>query len=728
MRHKPMTPPPLALAAAAALGIAILADPLIAQAADPPDKDARATDLQTVKVTGPSQTDLRREDPTLRISIGREDILRHHDDRLGSLLRRLPGVTVTAEGIRMRGLGGDHVQILIDGDLAPAGFLIDSIAPELVERIEILPTAVAEYSTRSIAGTINIVLRRNDGARQRTLKIGAGQSGAGIMPAATLLLSGKRQALAWSVSTTASAPKERLDAIIEEQASDAQGKLLYQRRTDERYAGQTSTFNVAPKLTWALDDRNEVSWDNLLQYRKEAWTRNRKEVVLDGGPSDYPSNRWINDSRTWTAKSDGQWKRRIGEHDTLDVKLGVMHFSRDVDFAFLGYAPDGQFALDRSVVTSATHTAYSSSGKYVNGLSERHDLAFGWDGGSIIRNERRVQRDRAADGTPLDLIDDDYQADIRRLALYAQDQWRTSPRVQTYLGLRWEGLETAVGSRVTGTLHSRSSVLSPIVQWAFKPAASSKDQFRLGLARTFSAPQPWQLLPRRYSVNNGNGPTNPDQQGNPALRPEIAFGLDASYEHYLGKDGLISLGAYARRIDDVVLRSLYEQDGLWVSTPFNAGKAQTHGLTLDARFALADLLRTDADLQFTANLTRNWSRVASVPGPDNRLADQTPLSGNLGLHWQATKRFSTSMDFSYSGGATNRLSTEWTRASTPERTLDVAADWKLDAASRVNLSLSNVLHQRQGSRVVYRDVEGAMERYYGTDSALAIKLQYERQL
>jgi len=32
--------------------------------------------------------------------------------------------------------------------------------------------------------------------------------------------------------------------------------------------------------------------------------------------------------------------------------------------------------------------------------------------------------------------------------------------------------------------------------------------------------------------------------------------------------------------------------------------------------------------------------------------------------------------------------------------LDVAADWKLDEASRLNLSLSNVLQQRQCSRTV----------------------------
>ncbi|MGE6331616.1 TonB-dependent receptor plug domain-containing protein [Stenotrophomonas sp. NPDC077659] len=728
MRPHPSATPQRSLASSVALYLATLAHACTAQANDPPAQDSRATDLQTVKVTGPSTTDLRREEPTLRVSIGREDILRHHDDRLASILRRLPGVTVTADGIRMRGLGGDYVQILIDGTPAPAGFSIDSIAPELVERIEVLPTPVAEYSTRSIAGTINIVLRRNGESRQRTLKLSAAEAGGGVMPAATVLMSGKRPALAWSVSATASAPKERQDAVIDDQALDAQGLPLYLRRTRERYVGQTRTFNIAPKLTWTLGERDEVSWQNLLQYRKEAWTRDRDETVLEGGPSDYPRNRWINDSRTWTAKSDGQWKRRIGEHDTLDVKLGVMHFSRDVDFAFLGFASEGDFALDRSVRTRATHTAYSSTGKYVSGFSERHDLAFGWDGAYTERNERRVQRDRAADGRPLDLIDDDLRAEIRRLALYAQDQWRTTPRLQTYLGLRWEGLETTVGSRATGTLHNRSSVLSPIAQWVFKPSPAGKDQFRLGVARTFSAPQPWQLLPRRYSVNNSNGPANPDQQGNPALRPEVAWGVDTAYEHYFGKDGLLSVGAYARRIDDVVLRRLYVQDGLWISTPYNAGRATTQGLTLDARFALADLVRTDADLQVTANLTRNVSRVASVPGPDNRLADQTPVSGNLGVHWQASQRFAAQADYSYSGGGTNRLSHEWSRTSTPERTLDVSADWRLDDASRVSLSLSNVLQQRQGSRVVYRDAEGAVSRYYGSDSRMGIKLQYERQL
>jgi outer membrane receptor protein involved in Fe transport len=36
--------------------------------------------------------------------------------------------------------------------------------------------------------------------------------------------------------------------------------------------------------------------------------------------------------------------------------------------------------------------------------------------------------------------------------------------------------------------------------------------------------------------------------GNPNLRPELAFGMDAAWERYFGKDNLASVGTYVKRI------------------------------------------------------------------------------------------------------------------------------------------------------------------------------------
>jgi outer membrane receptor protein involved in Fe transport len=712
-----------------ALSLALLGGGGTARAA-PQDagKEQNTVVLETVEVSGTSDTGIRREEVTNRISIGREEIQRHNDDQLSSTLRRLPGVTVTAEGVRMRGLGGGYVQILLDGDPAPTGFSLDSIPPDLVERIEILPTAIAEYSTRSIAGTINIVLRKSASTRQRTLKLNAAKAGAEWYPSATLLFSGKRKGFSWSLSGTASNPKDRLNGVIDDEATDSSGATLYERHTRERYESENKTLNLAPRLTWDFGESNSFSWQSLLQYGKEEWSRDRNEEVLAGGPSEYPRNIWISDSRTLSAKTDGNWTREIGEGDSLNIKFGVNYLKRDTDFAFLGFAPAGDFALDRKVVSDAIDTSYTTVGKYVTHVGNKHSMTFGWDGAYTHRSESRLQHDLAPDGTLLDLIDEDYSAGISRIALYAQDEWQTAARLQTYLGLRWEGWNTSVSGRTIARISNRSSEFSPIAQMVWKLSENSKDQLRWGVARTFSAPLPRRLVPRRYTVNNGNGPTNPDQQGNPGLRPEIAWGLDAAYEHYFGKDAMVSLGGYVRRIDDVTLESLFEQDGIWISMPFNAGKARTHGLTLEAKFALSDLIQSTADIQFRGNLTRNWSRVDAVPGPDNRLANQTPFSGTFGVEWKMSERFSSGMDFSYVGSSFNRLSPVWSMSSWPERTLGAYANWKIDAASKITLSLSNLLHQTQSSRVSYQDPDGTSSRYYGTDSNIGIKLLYERQL
>ena len=80
------------------------------------------------------------------------------------MLKRLPGVTIQGRpgrggAIRLRGLGSGYTQILLDGERVPPGFSLDSLAPDQIERIEILRAPTAETGARAIAGTINIITR-----------------------------------------------------------------------------------------------------------------------------------------------------------------------------------------------------------------------------------------------------------------------------------------------------------------------------------------------------------------------------------------------------------------------------------------------------------------------------------------------------------------------------------------------------------------------------------------
>ncbi|UYK86716.1 TonB-dependent receptor [Xanthomonas sacchari] len=706
------------------LAFAQSTSPVATQSADTP------TELEAVKVTGTTTVDQRRAESTNRIVIDRTEILKHNDDSLSSVMRRLPGITVSpTDGIRMRGLGSGYIQILVDGTPVASDFSVDSIAPELIERIEILPTPVAEYSTRSIVGTINIVLRKNTRSTQRVLKLSAGRNGAEWSPSLSLLLSDKTEDFAWSLTASGSRTRDRVGGRIIDREVDASAVETALRDTRERYHDQLDTVSLAPRLNWTFDNGDTLSWQSLLQHDDEQWRRNRRETAIFGGPSDYPDNRWINHSRTWSGRSDVDWVHNVGDDESLNVKLGATYLKRDTDFSFLGYAPSDVLALDRFIVSDAVDSSVTSVGKYLTHIGEAHGLAFGWDGAFTRRQEHRLQQDRSAQGTLLGIVDEDYTADVSRIALYGQDEWQATPTLQVYVGVRWEGFDTAVSGRTIDSVGNRSSVFSPIGQLLWKPSADEQDQFRIGVARTFSAPAPTRLVPRRYTVNNANGPTNPDQEGNPDLRPEIAWGLDVAYEHYFGDGGMTSLSAYARSIDDVTTDLLFERDGIWIVSPVNSGRAQAHGLTLETKFALKDVwknARADVDLQ--GNLTRNWSQVDSIPGPRNRLATQIPLSGTLGATWRPSTALSLGLDFSYQGGNRSRVTDRWDMSSRPVRTLDLFAQWKLDEASKLTFTISNALHQPQAETNTYTDGAGSISRLYSVDTTTGVKLLYERKL
>jgi outer membrane receptor for ferrienterochelin and colicin len=129
--------------------------------------------MQTVEVTGTASAyDPRRDDTASQIVVNNGEIVKHGDTNVLDVLKRLPGVTVSGGAGRMRGLSSGYTQILINGERAPAGFSMDSLAPDVIERIEVMRAASAEFSTLAVAGTINIVLKKAISKAQREVKGG----------------------------------------------------------------------------------------------------------------------------------------------------------------------------------------------------------------------------------------------------------------------------------------------------------------------------------------------------------------------------------------------------------------------------------------------------------------------------------------------------------------------------------------------------------------------------
>lgn len=710
-----------------------LAPVLLAGAALAPAHGRQLADpaIARVEVKGPDPLQQRRDDALGRVVIGRAELLRYGDGALSAALQRQGGVAVVGGQIRLRGLGAGYTQILIDGEPAPAGFAVDNLSPELVERVEINRSAQADLSAQAVAGSINIILRKNGGARRRSLRLGVQPGGSAQADSAVLQASSTAAAATYAISATADHSRRREHPQIDERSSD--GSAVAVRHFDERDDNRSRKLSLVPRIDFKLGGGDSLAWHSLIDLSRIDARARQRETTLQGAPTASPDASWRALYDSWLVKSDLAWAQRLA-HGRLTLKAGIEANQRRGDYRFDGIDASGTPWLRRAVDSDAGERRAASSGKYLSAVSERHALAFGWDGALTRRNERRLQRDSVtADAPPWFVLDQDYVATVSRLALYAQDEWALDARLQAYLGLRWEALRTRIGGgdgAARTDAASSSGVASPIMQLVWKLPGSGRDQLRLALARTYKAPQPRELLPRRYTVNNDNGPASPDYQGNPLLRPELSWGLDAAYEAYFASGAMVSLALYQRRIDDVVQLRLWQDHGSWVSMPANGGGASAHGIALEGRLPIkAASLLSDPGTAFElrADAARNWSKVEALPGPDNRLADQVPLSLTLGIDARRHNQLSAGANFQLTGGWRNRSAASLLNDTATLRMLEAYLSWP-GQGGQWRLSAANLLGAGRRSRSAYDDGLSAVLRTQTTPAPPTLRLQFDLPL
>ena len=677
--------------------------------------------VQKVEVTG-ARLDQRREETAAAIIVGPQELQRQGDRTLADALKRVPGITVGEGGagrgseIRMRGLGNGYTQILLNGVAVPPGFNVESLAPELVEKVEILRSASVELGTQAIAGTVNIILRKSAPRARQEAKLGMDALAGTRSPSLAWQASDKGEGYSYTVAATASrmsAPDWRVEYETVETLAGQDAGPVVSRASPQLNANVSRAASLAPRFTWSRGADTLASQTFVNLYERSMGVASH-ETVLAGPPTQFPDNGRHVDLRGVLLRSDLTWQRVLDQGARMEAKVGVLANPRSSDFEFHSLAGGVRSPDLKTVRADIDEAGLTFAGKYQRPLGGGHALAVGWDTGRTRRTQSREEQDHTT-GTA---YDERYRGLITRVAVFAQDEWELGTDWSLSAGVRWESLETSVAQRGAGSIGQRSPVLSPVLQGMVK--LSPQRQVRLGLARTFKAPTMVDLIPRRYTTDNNNSATNPDTQGNPALRPELAWGLDAAYDHYFGKDGMFSASAYARRISDVTLPLLFKDDTRWVRTPSNQGAANARGMALELRAAFS------AAWSVRANVARNWSRVESVPGPDNRLDRQAPLSANAGVDWQVRPGLKAGADLNYQRGARTQVSLREASSAGSVRKLDLYAVWELDGATRMRLGAANLL-RRDTSEWASAAIPGGVQRLLTrTDVSPTLRAGLER--
>jgi outer membrane receptor protein involved in Fe transport len=726
-------------ALAAAVSLCLPAISASAQDAQtpPPAKAAPKAEpgkkMQQVEVKGTAEVyDPRRDDTASKVVINSEEITKYGDTNVMDVLKRVPGITVNSSNgrggeIRMRGLGAGYTQILLNGERAPAGFSMDSLAPDSIERIEVLRAASAEFSTQSVAGTINIILKRAVKNRMRELKLAMQGSSNAWGPNANLQLSDRDGSFSYSVAANAAQDRFDFESWGEERGVATNGQTSMLRTIRLPQEGRFTLLNLSPRLNWTLGQDSVLTSQSFINANRFKNRFSQVTTTLVGSPPPYADLLNQVENEADSLRSDLSWARKFESGAKLDLKLGFFAGATESVSRRTASSTSGVPLLDTNTVLKGRDLNGNTTGKYSRTIEKGHTFAFGWDGGVDTRDDERNERSaiRVTGSIP---PFEESEARVKRLAVFAQDEWNITPAWSMYLGARWEGIRTEVTGNTFGEAKASSSVWSPIMQTLYKiPGKDGKkggDQLRFALTRTYKAPNVGSLTPRRQ-VSENNSSTEPDYRGNPNLKPELAFGIDAAYEHYWAEGALLSVSVSSRRISDFTRNLVFFDGERWISTPSNQDSATTRSLEIETKFPLKAVMQDAPAVDLRASVNRNWSQVESVPGPYNRLDQQTPLTLNLGADYKLGA-LTTGGSFVYRRGGPVRVSLNQRAYVAPRRELDVYALWKFDAQRQLRFAIGNMLHQDFINENTYEDARfGSQTRRFTYPQGVRFRATYE---
>ena len=665
---------------------------------------------QMIEVTGTRVADeeQRRRSTAAKIVIGREEIERFGDSSVSEVLKRLPGITTQgAPGRggppRMRGLGAGYTQILIDGQRAPAGFSIESLTPEQLERIEIFRAPTAETGARAIGGTINIVTREGFKARLNDFRLGNGFENGKLSPGLSWTHNDSAGDFIYNLSASIFNGRRASSSETTTTDEDINTGVLSRQQLEHF---RTEDNRVGMNLTSRLQLRGEGG-DMLMLIPVIFTTRAKSDRQFDLTqnigllPVLYDHGNSHTDSDFTSTRLNSQWRKRLGDDLRLELNGGLA-LSRGFSHTLrqeLGFAGGLLRTVDDAL--RSRERSLTLNGKLSRLLEGDHSFVSGLELESTQRNEARTT---LQNGAPL-LVDfgENLQASNARLALYAQDEWSLNPNWAAHAGLRWEAITTQ-GDPADGTglkTHNRSSVATPLLHAVWKPDPKARDQVRFSLTRSYKSPTLQNLVARpsissRYPVSGGNTPTSPDRAGNPNLQPELATGIDIAFERYLAEGGVLSANLFARKLKNYIRSFTALEPVSWSSTPRyvsrpqNIGNASTQGIELEAKFRLDQAFADAPRVEVRSNVSFFHSTVGQVNDPDNRLDQQPHATANLGADYRFRGTpLTLGGSLNWTPGFRTALSDVQAATVSTKRQFDAFALWTFDPAMQLRLNLSN---------------------------------------
>jgi hypothetical protein len=490
------------------------------------------------------------------------------------MVRRVPGFSLD-DGEDRRGFSGARGNVLIDGEPPSSksqdlSNLLARIPAAQVVRIELRRGAAAAGDAGAPSTVVNIVRAPSGGSGVWEADIERTERNR-ISPRATLSWTGRRGQLDYALSGRSFREYRPLSGLRE--INDGVGTLVQTRADESPRTFRLHSFSAEAALP-ALGGR--LSANGQFEHRAFAASVNSSGFTPAGDPDGRFD--FFQRERNDVAELGLNFSRDVGGVGLELIGLATQDAYAD-NQATLLFDAAGAATGEEALTTRNTATELVGRGVLSWPVGERHRLQFG---GEAAFN----QLDASNFGTA-DLDGANTLVEETRSEAFLTDVWRPAPD--------WTIEATAAFERSTLTqtgdaeLKTKLSFVKPSLQIT---RSFGRSQARLRLYRDVGQ------LDFDDFVTNASLADGQVTGGNPNLRPQTSWRIEAAADMRFGQDTALSITLFHWEIEDVADVLALPND-----PPGNIGKGVRDGVTLTGALPLTAVL-PGARLTFDATLQR----------------------------------------------------------------------------------------------------------------------------
>ncbi|MFW1850363.1 TonB-dependent receptor plug domain-containing protein [Acinetobacter guillouiae] len=583
--------------------------------------------------------------------VTREEMLQFGDQSVNDALRRAAGFQMPTPGQGPRGSsgsgsmrfrGGGAPVFLINGEAVQGGprggmSIVDSITPEMIERIEITKQpSVAQASVASSA-VINIILKEplDDARISGNVKLGYGitQSDQKEEQRKNISVQADGRDGAWIYSVAA-------NQMWNDSKSSTEIENINGTRQQIRSTNRTNTM-FAPRVEYQIDDQQKLVSE--IFYRKN--------------------------------ESDGSSSNQVQNDKNDSIRLNTRYERKDK-----GDSDKIRLSIEKQNETESTRSNQYSS--YIDETVNEYGLAY--DGVRKFDESKQVKfgLDARANALASNIAD---TLDEQRYALYLEGSWKFSKRQTLTVGARQEWLERS------GLVEYSDQNLSPVL--AHRLDFNDQWSLQTNVSRAFKSPNSNNLMPTVSISTDADAGSinNPDRGGNPNLRPEKITAMETTLGYNTTAGG-VNITAFHRDIDDYIEKVIRQEGTRFVERPYNQDQATTYGVEISGRYALK---QTENGHSFMLNgqLSTVRAKIEDTAHNTRLASDVAPYTASTGVSYNYQPwQLASSINLSYTPEFTRALDNlPYDRTTNQRVNVDISATKRFPKGWATTLSARNIL-------------------------------------